>query len=70
MESAMVTYGSMHPTITRSQTRHIYETTHPEYAEAQKLQDVSPSVIRTKRQRLDQVRVKPRNDQLSIEEAK
>ncbi|KAG3197542.1 hypothetical protein PC128_g6749 [Phytophthora cactorum] len=34
MESAAVPYGSTYPTITRSQTRHIDETTHPECAEA------------------------------------
>ncbi|KAE8981481.1 hypothetical protein PR001_g23989 [Phytophthora rubi] len=65
-ETAIVPAPS-HSMITRSRTRHIEETTDPEEAEGRKKQIVAPSAIGTKRQKVNQARVKPSDELLAIE---
>ncbi|KAE9280197.1 hypothetical protein PF008_g28194 [Phytophthora fragariae] len=65
-ETAIVPAPS-HSMITRSRTRHIEETTDPVEEEGRKKQIVAPSAIGTKRQKVDQVRVKPSDELLAID---
>ncbi|KAE9181037.1 hypothetical protein PF005_g23036 [Phytophthora fragariae] len=65
-ETAIVPPPS-HPINTRSRTRHIEKAMDPEEAEGRKKQIVAPSAIGTKRQKINQVRVKPSDELLAIE---
>ncbi|KAE8905223.1 hypothetical protein PF006_g13558 [Phytophthora fragariae] len=65
-ETAIVPAPS-HSVIIRSRTRHIEETTDPEEAEGRKKQIVAPFAIGTKRQKVSQARIKPRDELLATE---
>ncbi|GMF54607.1 unnamed protein product [Phytophthora fragariaefolia] len=66
-EGAAITPYADHPMINRSRARHTDETTYHEDGGARKKQVVTPSEIRTKRQKIDQARTKADGEQLAIE---